>query len=124
MHAMAQVSSKLKGLQEDISSIKTAQAKTSLDILAIYERQHEVDGRIMDMETENARLVSELQKRAKHCEEMERAIQNAENRDRQVILRLVGIKESEGENLREQTKQLINDTERVSYNGFIGQGHH
>ena len=63
----------------------------------------------MHLETENARLVSELQKRAKHCEEMERAIQNAESRDRQLNLQLVGLKEREGENLRELTKQLIND---------------
>lgn len=109
MQEMAQVSTILKGLQEDVSSVKTAQAKTSQDISAIYERQDEADGRIMDLETENARLISELQKRAKHCEEMERAIQNAETRDRQLNLRLVGLKEREGENLRELTKQLIND---------------
>ena len=63
-------------------------------------------------------MVSELQKRAKHFEEMERAIQDAE-RDRQLAttgdnlpqenLRLVKSKESEGENMRELTNQLIDD---------------
>ena len=44
MQEMAQVSTILKGLQEDVSSVKTAQAKTSQDISAIYERQDEADG--------------------------------------------------------------------------------
>lgn len=62
----------------------------------------------MDLETENARLVSELQKRGKQCEKMERAIENAEKRDGQLNLRLVGLKESEGEKLRELTTWIIN----------------
>lgn len=109
MQEMAQVSSMLKELQEDVSGVKTAQAKASQDIAAIYVRLDEADGRIMDLETENARLVSELQKRGKQWEEMERAIENAENRDRQLNLRLVGLKESEGEKLRELTTRIINE---------------
>ena len=35
MHEMAQVCSILKGLQEDVSSVKAAQAKTSQDITVI-----------------------------------------------------------------------------------------
>ena len=46
---MAKISSMFKGLQEDVSSIKTAQAKTSQDISAIYERQDDADSRIMDL---------------------------------------------------------------------------
>lgn len=89
MHEMAQVSGLLKELQEDVSQVKRVQAKTSMDITAIYERMDEADSRIMDLEAENARLATELQKRVKHCEELERAMQNAENKDRQLNLRLV-----------------------------------
>ena len=109
MQEMAQVSGILKELQEDVSQVKRVQAKTSMDITAIYERMDEADSRIMDLETENARLATELQKRAKHCEELERVMQNAENKDRQLNLRLVGLKENEGEHLRELARQLIDD---------------
>ena len=78
-----------------------------MDITAIYERLDEADGRIMDLETENTRIATELQKGAKHCEELERAIQNAENKDKQWNLQLVGLKEHEGQHLRELTRQLI-----------------
>ena len=109
MHEMAQVSGILKELQEDVSQVKRTQAKTSVDVTTIFERLEKADGRIMDLETENTRLATELQKRAKHCEELDRAMQNAENRERQLNLRLVGLKESEGENLRELACQLIGD---------------
>ena len=70
MHEMAQVSGILKELQEDVSQVKRTQAKTSVDVATIFERLEKTDGRIMDLETENARLATELQKRAKHCEEI------------------------------------------------------
>lgn len=113
MQEMAQVSSILKELQEDVSSVKTAQAKTTKDINNINERLDEADGRFMDLETENARLASELQKRAKQCEELERAIQESENRERRLNLRLVGLKESQGENLKVQSRQCIEDVLEV-----------
>lgn len=113
MQEMAQVSSILKELQEDVSSVKLAQAKTSMDINNIHERLDDADGRFMVMETENARLASELQKRAKQCEELERAVQEAENRDRRLNLRLVGLRENQGENLRVLSRQCIEDVLEV-----------
>lgn len=47
MQEMAQVSNILKELQEDVSHVKSAQAKTLMDITAIYERLDEADGRIL-----------------------------------------------------------------------------
>ena len=59
----------LKELQVDVSQVKRVQAKTSMDITAIFERLDEADGRIMDLETENTSLATEVQKGAKHCED-------------------------------------------------------
>lgn len=112
MQELAQVSHFLHiliELQEDVSHVKSAQAKTSMDITAIYDRLDEADGRIMDMETENTRLTTELQKRAKCYDELERFLQNAENSDRQLNLWLIGLKESDGENLKEIASQLIDN---------------
>lgn len=64
----------------------------------------------MRLNRENTRLASELLKRAKHCDEFERAIQDADNRDRHLNLQLVGLnKWLEGGNLRELAHQPIKD---------------
>eukprot|EP00064_Thunnus_orientalis_P021104 superscaffoldBa00006205_g21259 len=59
MQEMSQLSNVLKELQEDVSSMKTSQAKVSMDIAAIFERLELADGRIMDRESENDRSSTE-----------------------------------------------------------------
>lgn len=44
---------------------------------------------------------------------MERAIRESENRERRLNLRLVGLKESQGENLKVQSRQCIEDVLEV-----------
>ncbi|WP_237581243.1 hypothetical protein, partial [Salmonella sp. gx-f7] len=61
--------------------MKTSQAKSSLDIAPIFESLEQTDGRLMELEIENGRLEAELQKRSKQCDELERAVQGAANRD-------------------------------------------
>lgn len=64
MQEMAQVSNIPKQLQQDVSSFKSVQAKSSMNITNIHERLSEADGQLMDMEMENAQLGSELQKKS------------------------------------------------------------
>ena len=47
----------------------------------------------MDLETENAWLSKEVKERAKQHEDLQRAVQDAANRDRRLNLCLVGLKE-------------------------------
>lgn len=116
MQEMSQVSGILKQLQEDVSTVKSAQAKTTMDINNMRERLDDADGRFMHMEVENERLSSELQKRAKQCDELERALQEAESRERLLNLRLVGIEENQDGNLRVLARQCIDETLGVKLN--------
>lgn len=93
MKEMSQFSNILRELQEDVSSVKTSQAKASLDIAAIFERLEQTDGQLMELEIENGRLSAKLLRRSKQCDELERAIQDAANRDRRLNLRLVRVRE-------------------------------
>lgn len=61
---MSQLSNVLKELQEDDSSVKTSQAKVSVDITAIFEKAEEAESWMMDIQGEDGWLSNELVKMA------------------------------------------------------------
>lgn len=108
MWEMVRVSNILQDLQADVSKVKTSQAKMATDVA---DKLEQVDVRIMDLEIENGRLDKEVKERAPQYEELRRAVQDMENRDRRINLRLVGVKErSENGKPRELVRSIISDT--------------
>lgn len=80
------------------------------DVADLFDKFEQADARIMDLETENARLDKEARERARQYEVLWRAVQDMEKRDRRINLRLVGVKErAEDGKPRELVRAIISD---------------
>lgn len=111
MREMAQVSSILQDVQADVSAVKATQAKMESDVLELHDRLEQADARIMDLERDNGRLDKAAKEQARQFEELKRKVQDMENRDRRVNLRLVGVKELvENGKPRDMVRAIISET--------------
>ncbi|KAK7906782.1 hypothetical protein WMY93_015394 [Mugilogobius chulae] len=107
---MAQVNSMLQEVQADVQAVKVSQAKTATDVANLYDKLEQADARIMDLERENGRLDREARERARQYEDLRKALQDMENRERRNNLRLMGVKEhAENGKPRELVRGIISE---------------
>ncbi|KAK7919118.1 hypothetical protein WMY93_010402 [Mugilogobius chulae] len=80
----------IAGLQSTLERAMREMAQVNTNL---YDKLEQADARSMDLEIENGRLDREAREHARQYEDLRRALQDMENRERRNNLRLMGVKE-------------------------------
>lgn len=92
MEEMGRVSTIPECLELDVSQVKQSQMDMQEDVSVILQRLDEAVIQVSMREDDNDRLIKKAEKNAKLYEDLHRTVQDAANRDRHLILRLLVVK--------------------------------
>lgn len=107
MEEMARFSGTLSTLQADVTSVKTTQGKMKTDVVSIFQRLNEAEGRISELEDENESLRKMTQSSAQDCSELREMMTDMANRERRFNVRVFGLKEQKDSQVKLR-ERLIN----------------
>ena len=115
MDEMARFSGTLTTLQADVTNVKTTQGKMKTDVVSIFQRLNEAEGRVSVLEDENEGLKQLAQTSAKECSELRGMITDMANRERRHNVRIFGLKENKESpsKLRERVMSFFSEALKV-----------